>query len=297
MRLTQNIIFDGFMKHINQNRMELSKLQEHIASGRKITMASDAPVNFKNARALEQQLRDKEFYQQQINKAKTTSQTAQQSLDEIVDRLIELKGIVLRGGNSAQGAQAYKALTQEVETIQEQLINSLNSKDGSGYIFSGTSSDTVPFSMDELGVGGVSFNGTNQVNKTQIEEGIFVEPSVSGQAIREVGGIDMFEAIEQTITALSMGDSSSLSAQLDDYDSLINHLIDQSATVAFEINKMDFVFERQESLKNTIQAELSSLVDTDFAETFSQIQQTELAFQSAMTVHSSIMNQSLLDYL
>lgn len=304
MRLTQNIIFDGFMKHINQNRMELSRLQEHIASGKKITTASDSPVSFKEARNLEHQLRDKEFYQQQINQAKTTAQTAQQSLDEVVDRLIELKGIVVRGGNNMQGTQAYQALAQEVESIQGQLIHSLNSSDGRGYVFAGTASENPPFVLDatvELGVpkyaGGVRYDGTGQVNQTQIEDGVYVNSSVTGESIREVDGIDLFETIQNTVTALKAGDSTSLSAQLDDYDSLINHLTNETAKVAFEINKMDFVFERQESIKNTIQAELSSLVDTDFAETFSQIQQSELAFQSAMTVHSSIMNQSLLEYL
>lgn len=305
MRLTQNIIFDGFMKHINQNRLELSRLQENIASGKKISAASDSPISFKQARNIEKQLRDKEFYQQQISQAKTTAQTAQQSLDEVIDRLIELKGIVVRGGNNAQGTQAYQALAQEVESIQKEMMHSLNSSDGNAYVFGGTQGDTPPFVFDAtldvdgdlVHLGGIRYNGTAQVNQTQIEDGVYVNSTVTGQSIRDAGGIDLFETIHNSIEALKSGDSTSLSAQLDDYDSLINHITNETATVAFEINKMDFVFERQESLKNTMQSELSSLIDTDFAETFSQIQQSELAFQSAMTVHSSIMNQSLLEYL
>ena len=35
MRITQQTIFDGFMKHINDNRAEMHDLQQDIASGKK----------------------------------------------------------------------------------------------------------------------------------------------------------------------------------------------------------------------------------------------------------------------
>lgn len=63
MRITQQTIFDGFMKHINENRAEMHDLQQDIASGKKITKASDDPLKFKKARLLENQIREQPHHE------------------------------------------------------------------------------------------------------------------------------------------------------------------------------------------------------------------------------------------
>ena len=55
--------------------------------------------------------------------------------------------------------------------------------------------------------------------------------------------------------------------------------------------------EKHENSKILLNAELSGWVDTDYAETVSKLQRTEIAFQSAMTIHTKMFNQSLIEYL
>lgn len=133
--------------------------------------------------------------------------------------------------------------------------------------------------------------------EVEVEKGNFIQPSITGSALRDAQGIDLFETIDQTINALENEEVANLSSQLEQYDTLLAHVSDQAANVGFEWNKMEFLEERQEMITNTFKGELSTIVDTDFAETFSVLQRTEIAFQSAMTVHAQMMNQSLLEYL
>lgn len=291
------MVFDGFLKNINQNRLEMSRMQEQIASGKKVTKTSDSPLSFKQARLLESQIRDKEFYQTQINEARSTAQVAQQSLDEVADRLIEIKSIVTRGANQAQGAGGYAVLAQEVEHLRDELLHSLNVSSSSGYVFGGSNQDQIPYSTSPTALGGVEYAGNQLQTSVEVENNSYVQTTIPGSTLRDADGLDLFETIENTLSALHSEDASSLSSQLENYDTLIAHISDQAANVGFELNKMDFLEERQEMITNTFKSELSSLVDTDFAETFSTLQRTELAFQSAMTVHSQMMNQSLLEYL
>ena len=66
----QQTIFDGFMKHINDNRAEMHDLQQDIASGKKISKASD-DLKFKRARLLQSRL-EKRGLQDKINTARNT---------------------------------------------------------------------------------------------------------------------------------------------------------------------------------------------------------------------------------
>lgn len=297
MRITQKMVFDGFLKNINQNRLEMSRLQEYIASGKKITKTSDSPLSFKQARLLEAKIRDKEFFTSQINEAKSTAEVAQQSLDEVADRLIEIKSIVTRGANQVQGSGGYKTMALEVEHLKAELIHSLNVTSSTGYVFAGTDHEQIPFSISDTEAGGVDYLGNSIQVSVEVEKGNFIQPSITGSALRDAQGIDLFETIDQTINALENEEVANLSSQLEQYDTLLAHVSDQAANVGFEWNKMEFLEERQEMITNTFKGELSTIVDTDFAETFSVLQRTEIAFQSAMTVHAQMMNQSLLEYL
>jgi flagellin-like hook-associated protein FlgL len=60
---------------------------------------------------------------------------------------------------------------------------------------------------------------------------------------------------------------------------------------------LNFLEEKHENSKILLNAELSGWVDTDYAETVSKLQRTEIAFQSAMTIHTKMFNQSLIEYL
>ena len=137
MRITQQTIFDGFMKHINENRAEMHDLQQDIASGKKISKASDDPLKFKRARLLQEQIREKEGYQDRINTARNTLDIAEQSLQEVINGLIEIKSNVTRAVNGTHDSASFTAIKQELESLKEELVASFNAKDVNGYIFGG----------------------------------------------------------------------------------------------------------------------------------------------------------------
>ena len=82
MRITQQTIFDGFMKHINDNRVEMHDLQQDIASGKNFK-GFDDPLKFKRARLLQEQIREKGL-PDRINTARNTLDIAEQSLKKLL---------------------------------------------------------------------------------------------------------------------------------------------------------------------------------------------------------------------
>ena len=437
MRITQQTIFDGFMKHINENRAEMHDLQQDIASGKKITKASDDPLKFKKARLLENQIREQEVYQDRIGAAKNTLDVAEQSLQEIVNGLIEIKSNVTRAVNGAHDSASFTAIKQELESLKEELVSSFNAKDINGYIFGGVGSDSSPFSID-ADTGSVTFNGSNDALSLKVDSNLSIDvtqdgnfvrttnydddlasnpssyrsyltptllddqgntatgntaftslqavdnylegfdnlelditlpdgssppimynyrtndtvndmisafntqldpldvtmtfengavfvksksmgpnglnvngftdngnnvfttnfPAFTQQASGEVDqGIDLFDSIDEAIVNLENQNVGALSGQIDQFGELISHVTTHITEIGLTNNRLNFLEEKHENSKILLNAELSGWVDTDYAETVSKLQRTEIAFQSAMTIHTKMFNQSLIEYL
>jgi flagellar hook-associated protein 3 len=437
MRITQQTIFDGFMKHINENRAEMHDLQQDIASGKKITKASDDPLKFKKARLLENQIREQEVYQDRIGAAKNTLDLAEQSLQEIVNGLIEIKSNVTRAINGTHDSASFTAIKQELESLKEELVSSFNAKDINGYIFGGVGSDSSPFSID-ADTGSVTFNGSNDALSLKVDSNLSIDvtqdgnfvrttnydddlasnpssyrsyltptllddqgntatgntaftslqavdnylegfdnlelditlpdgssppimynyrtndtvndmisafntqldpldvtmtfengavfvksksmgpnglnvngftdngnnvfttnfPAFTQQASGEVDqGIDLFDSIDEAIVNLENKNVGALSGQIDQFDELISHVTTHITDIGLTNNRLNFLEEKHENSKILLNAELSGWVDTDYAETVSKLQRTEIAFQSAMTIHTKMFNQSLIEYL
>jgi flagellar hook-associated protein 3 len=437
MRITQQTIFDGFMKHINENRAEMHDLQQDIASGKKITKASDDPLKFKKARLLENQIREQEVYQDRIGAAKNTLDLAEQSLQEIVNGLIEIKSNVTRAVNGTHDSASFTAIKQELESLKEELVSSFNAKDINGYIFGGVGSDSLPFSID-ANTGSVTFNGSNDALSLKVDSNLSIDvtqdgnfvrttnyeddlasnpnsyrsyitptllddqgntatgdtaftslqavdnylegfdnlelditlpdgssppimynyrtndtvndmisafntqldpldvtmtfengsvfvksksmgpnglnvngftdngnnvfttnfPAFTQQASGEVDqGIDLFDSIDEAIVNLENQNVGALSTQIDQFEELISHVTTHITEIGLTNNRLNFLEEKHENSKILLNAELSGWVDTDYAETVSKLQRTEIAFQSAMTIHTKMFNQSLIEYL
>ena len=436
MRITQQTIFDGFMKHINDNRAEMHDLQQDIASGKKISKASDDPLKFKRARLLQEQIREKEGYLDRINTARNTLDIAEQSLQEVINGLIEIKSNVTRAVNGTHDSASFTAIKQELESLKEELVASFNAKDVNGYIFGGVGNDTQPYTIDPNS--GVVSNGSNDSLSLDVDKDLSIDVTQDGGFIRatkydddlasnpdsyrsylsdpildgagdpeesdrelrtsslagtlvpgldsinleltlpdgtqqtigvdiqndtthedlvsilnnnlephnltmsyEDGtyfvtsttmgesqlvvqgftdapgnfgsgnypafsqqasgvvdqGVDLFNTIDETIANLENQDIDALSTQIGQFDELISHVTTHVTEIGLTNNRLNFLEEKHENSKILLNAELSGWVDTDYAETVSKLQRTEIAFQSAMTIHTKMFNESLINYL
>ena len=167
--------------------------------------------------------------------------------------------------------------------------------------------------LDPLGVNMTFENGTvfvksQNMGTNQLSVNGFVDnannvfttnfPAFTQQASGEVDqGIDLFDSIDEAIVNLESQNVDALSGQIDQFDELISHVTTHITEIGLTNNRLNFLEEKHENSKILLNAELSGWVDTDYAETVSKLQRTEIAFQSAMTIHTKMFNQSLIEYL
>lgn len=297
MRVTQKILFDNFMRDVNINRSKMGQIQSDLSSGRSVRVASQNPVNFQRSRILEENIRKEEQYQDNIDSGLRQARLAQESLDETIERLIDLKTTVVQGASDSVGESVRVNMAQKVGAIRDALINTLNLSYGDRFLFGGTNSAVPPFENDATAPGGVLNNSNDTAPTVLVGDGVSVELSVTGSELRNTPAGDLFEVIQNIEDALLANDSEAVNNLITDTDELIEHVTDATSKLGNNINNMEFMYERYESFRITQRSDISSLVDTDFAQSFSELQRTQVAFESAMAVHSTMFKNSLLDYI
>jgi len=297
MRVTQQLLFGNFMRDINKNRGEMGRIQSDLSSGKRVRMPSQGPVEFERSRIIEENIRKEEQYQNNVSTGLRQSRMAQEALEETIDRLIEIKSTLVQGATGTSNSQIRETMAREIEGIRDTLVNTLNVSSGDRYLFAGTNSGMPPFALDEMEVGGVSNNSSNTNPKVLAGDGVTLDISINGVELRDTGAGDLFGIIDNIITALDADDREALNQLLPDADRAIEHVTNQTSKLGININRMEFLFEQYESSKIAQRAEISKLVDTDFAKAFSDLQRTQIAFESAMAVHSTMFSNTLLDFL
>jgi flagellar hook-associated protein 3 FlgL len=297
MRVTQKILFNNFMRDVNKNRGEMGRIQSDLSSGKEVRVASQDPVSFQRSRIIEDNIRKEEQYQSNISSGLRQGRLAQESLDETIDRLVDIKRLMVQGASDSSDAKIRANMADEIGEIRDSLVQTLNVSYGDRYLFAGTNSGEQPFNYDAGAPGGVDNTSNGTAPKILVADGMSLDFSISGEELTDTDSGDLFEVLGNIEDALRNNDSGAVNTMLSDIDGVIEHVTDKTSKLGSNITRLEHMFEQYESSKIIQKADVSNLVDTDFAQAFSELQRTQVAYESAMAVHSKMFSNTLLNYL
>ena len=294
MRVTQKTIFDNCMRDVNKNRSKMAEIQSDLSSGRDVRVPSQGPVDFQSSRILEADLDKVEQFQSNIGSGLRQGRLAQDTMDGVVDSLINVKNLMVKGSSDSLGESERNSLADKLSGIRKQVVDSLKIQYGERYLCAGTNSGEKPF---ELAGGTVTNNSNDKPPHVVAGDGVEIDISITGEDIADTPAGDLFAFMGDVENALRNNDNEQVNNLLEDADDVINHVTDLTSKLGDNINRMDFMNEKYESTKVTQESDISELVDTDFAKAFSDMQRTQVAYESAMAVHSKMFKNTLLNYL
>lgn len=297
MRITQKIIYGDFMRDINKNRSQMAGIQSDLSSGKRVRIPSQDPISFQRSRILEEDIRKQEQYQNNISSGLRQGRLAQEALDETIDNLIEIKRILTHGATDTSREKVRESMAQEIAGIRDTIVMTLNNSYGDRYLFGGTNSSVEPFTSDAAEPGGIADNSNTTAPRVQAGDKMFIDISVTGNELRDTDAGDLFAVIGNIEQGLLDNDTEALNQMLGDITEVIDHTSILASRLGNNINRLEFMNEQYESTNIVLKSNVSELVDTDFAKAFSDMQRTQVAFESAMAVHTQMINNTLLDYL
>jgi flagellar hook-associated protein 3 FlgL len=179
----------------------VAKLQQQVTQGTVLTPADD-PVAAARALDLTQAQSVNTQFATNRSNANSLLTSNESTISNIITTITDVKSQVITAGNATYSNQDRQNIANTLKSDMTTLLGYANSTDGLGnYIYSGYKSTTQPFTQDPT-TGAVTYHGDQGVQTLQVDTGQTMPVSVSGQALFQGGGADMFNTINNLITAL-----------------------------------------------------------------------------------------------
>lgn len=198
MRIATLTQYQSGVTAINQQQAELLKVQQQIASGKRLTSPADDPVAAVQAQTLHQTTAvNTQFLANQATAQDQLGQ-ADNALNQVSNLLTSIRTSVISAGNPGLNAADRATLATTLQSGLEQLLTLANSTDGQGdYLFSGFQSATPPFG--QAGDGSVSYQGDQGQRWVQVSASRQMPVTSNGLEVfgRVPTGNGVFQALAQ----------------------------------------------------------------------------------------------------
>lgn len=187
MRIATSMLFDNGVSSINKQWSSLLKLQQQVATGRRILKPSDDPVGA--ARALEVTQSKNVLAQYATNQQNANSALGleEAQLASINDMMARIKELTVQAGNAALSASDRNSIAFELRSRFDELLGLANQADGQGqYLFSGYMGSTKPFggTVDYLNAGNeITYDGDDGQRTLQVSATRMLAISDSGSDV------------------------------------------------------------------------------------------------------------------
>lgn len=287
---------------------DLAQAQEKMNTGLRVNRASDDASAFQKARQLEVLEHRYEQYERSISDARSWLDHTQQNLDLLTDVFSEVYQEAVRATNSTLTESEREDMAGVMESLMENVINLLNSKAGEEYLYSGTRTATQPFGKDAGNPGAdgadVVYYGNNDTVSRQIGPDANLNVNLDGNRVLNVdkdrdGAADFTatESIQDMIDALRANDVDGMKSAIGNIESSRDHIINLGAELGGIINRLDLSESQLVEAKLAVTRQRSDEEEVDVAEAILEFQRAQTTFQTSLQLTSTLLQNSLLNYI
>ena len=290
MRVTTGMSQRHVLSDLRRVQERLATAQSQVSGGKRIEKPSDDPLGAERAMRLNDQLASNTAYRSAVDESRSwldATDTALKSLGDIVQRARELTLQAANGATTPAGRQSIKL---EVDQLTEQAKTTLNGAFDGRHLFSGTKTDTPPYSTAT----GDTYQGDAAPVVRQIGPGVSVQVNVTGD--------DVLSGLLPTLRTLSAhlasNDVASLgTSDLQALDAASATLVAKQSQVGAITNRVDAAGQRLDDAYDVTNAFLSKTQDADLPQALTDLSAQQNALQAALRGGATLIQQSLMDFL
>lgn len=158
MRVSSNQFQQVAIDSMLDQQANLSKVQQQVATGRRIVKPSDDPVAAAKLVKISDVISNVEQYQHNINTARSKLSLEEGALANVGDALHRLRELTVQANNDSQSSDTRGYIAEEMSQLLDEVVGLANSTDSNGeFIFAGNKGRHKPFSSKSEG--GFDYHG------------------------------------------------------------------------------------------------------------------------------------------
>lgn len=276
-----------------QNR--IAEGQVRLSTGTRIQRASDDPTAALEGLRISRELRHLDSFQRNISDAQTWLSLADGALQQTNDITIRARNLFIQADSGVLGQDERDAIASELDELAAAVADTANMTRAGHPIFGGTSSSSSPFAADG------SHSGNSDEISRQVSTGVNIVVNLNGE--ETFGTYDaadpaqgnLMQVIKQAATDIRAG--ADAGQHLNRLDELTQGIHSAIAKVGARQQAVEQHEERLLDRRTQLQAQRSTVLDTDIAEELLELRQNEVAYQAALGVSARVLSTSILDFL
>jgi len=152
MRVSTNQIQMGAINAMLDQQSGLAKIQQQVASGKRVISPADDPVGIAQVINLQDSLKRTEQLQKNIGNAKGRLSLEEGVLDGVTKIMQRVRELAVYGNNATQTNDTRGYIAEEITQLGDELLGLANTMDSDGeFLFAGSKGQFKPFSKDDKG--------------------------------------------------------------------------------------------------------------------------------------------------
>lgn len=152
MRVSSNQLQQVAINSMLEQQAKLSKVQEQVATGKKIAKPSDDPVAASKVVKLNDVLATADQYQSNITAARARLSLEESALESTGVVFHRIRELAVQANNATQTNETRSFIAEEVNQLLEELVGLANATDSHGeFLFSGNKGSFKPFTRNPDG--------------------------------------------------------------------------------------------------------------------------------------------------
>ncbi len=301
MRITNNMLINNMLSNLGTNLGRVSKSQNQLATGKKISLPSDDPIVASRALKLRTDVAEIKQFKRNVEDATSWMEISETTLKQVGEVLKRTKELAVQAGNGTNTPEDMEKTKLEVEQLKIQMTHLANTTYSGRYIFSGFKTDK-PL-MDEDGVFQIDIANGEQ---------IFYEVGIGDDISINVAGSDVFnygndaiagekssiiQTFDDFLAALESGDGTNVGAVLGQLERDSDNVLRVRAGVGARMNRLELTSNRLEDDNISFTKLMSKNEDADIAETIMYLMNELNVYNSSLSVGAKVIQPSLVDFL
>jgi flagellar hook-associated protein 3 FlgL len=293
MRVSNQMQFSLSIDTVNRRRSELIRIQEQIATGRRINSFAEDPVASRKILREQGTLRRTESWARSAGQAQVLLETSDSVLVSVEDALGRAYELTIQMANDSYSASDRQSAADEIEQIRERVVELANSERNGRYLFSGLGNVAQPFLLDG------TFQGDTDRLSVPVGRRASLDATVGGGEpfLDQTGGRNTVETLIELEDALRASDSTRISNLVDEVEGARDRATDARQQIGQRLQRLDNIRDALDRAEVAANATLVQERDTDVADAIVKLRESETGLQAALSITGRLDDLSLLNYM
>ncbi|MYL20944.1 flagellar hook-associated protein FlgL [Halobacillus litoralis] len=289
MRVTQSMSAGNMLRNLSRSYENMGTYQDQLATGKKITRASQDPVTAMKGMNYRSQLSGVEQYKRNISEVHNWMDSSDSSMNEATQAMQRVRELTVQASNGTYEGEQLANIAKEIRQLKEHVGSIANTKVNDKYIFNGTNTTAAPVNMDNAAF---TINQSASPVMIEVSDGVRIQTNVNaGNVFNE----DLFNDLESFANALESG--TDLEEFLGKFDGHINNIVNERADLGARMNRIELIEDRLATQEVSASKLVSDNEDADIERVIMDLKTQETIHRAALGAGSRIIQPTLMDFL